>query len=102
MNVLTITGRLTKKPEIEKTITGKNVCNVPIAVRKSADEAMFIYARFWEDTAKFVEKYFDKGQMIAISGELVIDSYFDKNDQKKQLVYINANKVDFCGEKRKD
>ena len=105
MNSICITGRLTKKPELKTTSTGIEVCVFCVAVDRRYKDANgekvtdFIDCKAWKGTAVFVEKYFDKGKMIAITGDLRVENYTDKDGNKRKWVYVNVDAADFCGSK---
>ena len=73
-------GRLTSKPDVIKCDNSDNrYTRFTIAVErnyKSGDEKItdFINCTAWNNTAVFISKFFDKGNMIAVTGELNIDN----------------------------
>ena len=99
-------GRLTADPELRTTTSGKRVTSITIAVErkyvKSGEErqADFLNIVVWEKTAEFVERYFRKGQMIAIQGSIQQRNYEDKNGNKRTAIDIVADEVHFCGDKK--
>lgn len=102
MNNVCIMGRLTRDAELRATQTGKSVASFTIAVDSGYGEkktANFIPCVAWEKTAEFISKYFGKGDMIAITGELRSRSY-EKDGQKRTVVEILVSNVDFCGGKK--
>lgn len=54
----------------------------------------------WRGTAEFVSKWFSKGQMILVMGELQTRSYEDKNGNRRKAYEISADDVEFCGSKK--
>ena len=101
MNSVNIMGRLTRDAELRATQTGKSVASFTIAVDSGYGEkktANFIPCVAWEKTAEFVNKYFGKGDMIAITGELRSRSY-EKEGQKRTVLEVLVSNVDFCGKK---
>ncbi len=108
LNFVVIMGRLTADPELRTTQSGISVCNIKVACerknKKSGEEAKtdFIRVRTWRQTADFVSRYFRKGQMIAVTGELHCDPYTDKNGNKRTDDYIEATNVSFCGDRASD
>ncbi len=57
----------------------------------------FIHCVAWGGTAEFICKYFGKGRMMIVSGELRCRSYL-KNDEKRTITELLVTKVDFSGE----
>jgi len=86
-------GRLTKDVEVKKFSTdgereGLLVGRYTLAVnrpykRKGEQEADFINIVTFGKAAEFAEKYFKKGQQVAIAGRLQIKQ-FDGEDGKRQ------------------
>lgn len=97
-------GRLTADPELKKTPSDVSVTSFTVAVDRkyNKDEekiADFINVVAWRGSADFVCKYFKKGQMIAVQGEIQTRNYDDKNGIKRWVTEIIADNVSFCGSK---
>lgn len=105
INNVTLMGRLTAAPELKTTNSGLEVCSFCIAVDRSYQnkdgekQTDFINITAWRQTAAFICKYFNKGQMIALTGSIQTRSYEDKNGSKRTAVEVLANNVSFCGSK---
>lgn len=104
MNSVNIMGRLTKDPDVRYSAEGKGFGRFSIAVKKAyvrdgENPTDFFDCICFGKTADFMQKYFQKGRMIAISGRLQQDSYMDRNGQKRQSVQIVAENVDFADSK---
>ncbi len=104
LNNVILMGRLCSDVEIRTTSTNKSVANFRIAVdrgySKGEDKkADFITIVAWENTANFIEKYFHKGDMIALRGEIQTRSYEDNNGNKRTAFEVVAREVSFCGGK---
>ena len=101
-------GRITHDLELKTTPTGKSVCTFSIAVDrrfKTADgekQTDFFNVVAWRQTAEFVTRYFAKGRMILIEGEMQTRQYTDKNGNPATWYEINADHVSFTGEKKAD
>ena len=97
-------GRLTAKPDVIKCDNSDNrYTRFTIAVErnyKSGDEKItdFINCTAWNSTAIFISKFFDKGNMIAVSGELNIDNYTDKDGKNRTSASVHVSDVSFTGE----
>lgn len=106
-NNCTMMGRIVNDPEIRVTTGGVAFCSFRIAVDrqyKAKDEERktdFFNVVAWRKLAEFVVKYFSKGRMILISGELQTRQYTDKNGNPATWYEIIADKVKFTGEKAK-
>ncbi len=105
LNCVTLMGRLIADPELRTTTTGRSVCTFCIAVDRSfvkpgeQRQADFINIVAWEGTANFVSRYFTKGSMIAVQGQIQTRSYEDKNGNKRTAFEVIAREVSFCGSK---
>jgi single-strand DNA-binding protein len=53
----------------------------------------------WGKLASVVEKYMQKGQMIALEGQLTNRSYTDKSGNKRYITEINANQIQMLAKK---
>lgn len=108
MNSVQLLGRLTSDPELRQTQGGIASCRFTIAVDRGFKnkqtgerEADFISCIAWRQTAEFICKYWNKGKMIAVDGELRTGSYQDKNhkDVTHYTTDVNVNQAYFCGDK---
>lgn len=111
MNKVILVGRLTADPELKQTQSGVASCKFNIAVnRKFADkdtgerQADFISCQAWRQTAEFICRYFNKGKMIAIEGNLRTGKYQDKNhsDVTHYTTDVFVDSVEFVGGKNEN
>nr|DAG65923.1 MAG TPA: Single strand binding protein [Caudoviricetes sp.] len=102
MNIIILKGRLTRNPEIKQTANGVAVCTFPIAVDRKfkKDETDFINCTAWRQTAKFIQKYFTKGQEICISGNLQVRKWEDKDGNTRYATDVVVDNAEFCGSKK--
>ena len=107
MNKVTILGRLTRDPEVRYS-TGENAtatARFSVAVNrkfKNAEgnyDADFINCVTFGKTAEFVEKYFHKGDMIALAGRIQTGSYTNKDGVKVYTTDVVVEEVEFAGGK---
>lgn len=105
MNLVVLTGRAVKSPEIRYTTGEKQICvaNVTLAVdkwdgkQKSAD---FIKVTAFGKTAETMEKYVGKGQMIGIIGKISTGNY-EKDGQKHYVTNIIVDRMEFLSKSEK-
>ena len=96
-------GRLTKDVELGTGATA--VARFSIAVNrrfKNAEgnyEADFISCVAFGKTAEFIQKYFHKGDMIAVTGRIQTGSYTNKDGVKVYTTDVVVEETDFCGGK---
>lgn len=80
MNKVILMGRLTRDPEVRYSQAGQAVCRYSLAVnrvykREGEPDADFISIVAFGNRGEFAGKYFRKGQMVAVCGELRTGSY---------------------------
>ena len=86
MNSVNLLGRLTRDPEV-KYSTGEKaiaIAKYSIAVNRAfkKDEADFINVVAFGKDGEFAEKFFKKGDQIALTGRLQTGTYTNKEGQK--------------------
>jgi single-strand DNA-binding protein len=97
-------GRIVNDPELKTTPQGVNVCSFRIAVDRrfqTKDEEKksdFFNVVAWRQQAEFVTRYFSKGRMILVEGELNTRNYNDKNGNPSTWYEIVADRLNFTGE----
>lgn len=106
LNVVALMGRLTYEPELRTTPSGSSVINFQIACDRNYQtqgqerQADFIDCQAWRKTAEFIDRYFHKGDMIAIDGRIETNNYTDKNGNKRKAVTVIVVNASFCGSKQ--
>lgn len=102
MNIIAISGRLTRDPELRTTPNGKPVVEFTVAVDRPGvkDQTDFIDCVAWEKKAEFVARYFKQGKRIEASGVLTTRTY-EKNGVKRKRTEVRCDQV-FFGESKKD
>ena len=104
-NRVILMGRITHDLELKTTPSGVSVCSFSIAVDRryqakgEEKKSDFFNIVTWRQQAEFVTRYFAKGRMILVEGELQTRTYVDKNGQNVRVVEIVADQVCFTGEK---
>lgn len=90
MNKVILMGRLTRDPEVRYSQADQAMamCKYSLAVNRSykregEPDADFINVICFGKRGEFAGKYFKKGMMVAVVGELRISSYTDKDGNKK-------------------
>jgi single-strand DNA-binding protein len=106
VNVVVITGNLTKDPELRSTGGGTSVCEMRVAVnsrRKNGQTGQ------WEDKPNYFDvvvfgaqgencaNYLSRGRPLAVEGRLDWREWEAKDGGKRQAVQIVANSVQFLG-----
>lgn len=107
INSVVLMGRLTYEPELRVTPSGVSVIRFQIACDRNYQakgeerKADFIDVTAWRQTAEFISRYFHKGSMIALQGEIQTQNFVDKDGNKRKSVIVVANNVSFCGSNEK-
>jgi single-strand DNA-binding protein len=101
-------GRLTKDIELKTTQSGISVTSFDVAVnRKRADkdgnrQTDYFTCVAWRSSAEFLSKWFRKGDMIAVEGEMQTRKYTDKNGNNRTAYEILVDNAYFCGGKKNE
>lgn len=106
MNIVALTGRLTRDPDIRYTNGGSTVARLNVAVdrdfkKEGGQTADFPNVIAFGKTAEFVEKYFHKGNKIEISGRIQTGQYQKEDGTKVYTTDVLAERVGF-GESKKE
>ena len=105
MNKVILMGRLTHDPELKTTPNGVNVCSFRIAVDRryqtkgEEKKTDFFNIVAWKQAGEFVFRYFKKGNMILVEGELQTRQYTNKDGINVTVTEIIAEHLSFTGEK---
>lgn len=100
LNYIVFQGRLTRDPELKMTDSGISVTKFCVAVDRdyrNGDEKQtdFIDCVAFRGTADFIHKYFAKGRMIVVSGQLYSRKWQDKNGNNRVSWEVTAQNVYF-------
>ena len=106
LNKIILMGRLGRDPEVRYTQGGTPVASFSLAVdRDFADQATgkrptdWIDVVAWSARAKFVQRYFRKGQLAVVEGRLQIRDWTDREGNKRRSAEVVADQVYFAGAK---
>jgi single-strand DNA-binding protein len=105
VNVVVITGNLTRDPELRHTGGGTPVCELRVAVnsrRKEGqewvDKPNYFDVTVWGAQGENCSTYLSKGRPVAVEGRLDWREWEAKDGGgKRQAVSIVANSVQFLG-----
>ena len=109
MNLVLISGRLTKDPEVRYTTgTQMAVAVFTLAIDRGKDKngedmgADFPRVTVFGKQAENCERYLAKGCRVAVQGKIQTGSYEDKNGQKVFTTDVIAQRVEFIDFKEKN
>ena len=106
LNRVILMGRITQELELKTTASGISVTSFSIAVDRNyvkqgeQRQTDFINIVCWRQQAEFVCRYFGKGSMIAIEGQLQSRTYQAKDGTNRYVTEVVADNVSFTGERR--
>ena len=105
MNKVTLTGRITAKPELRHTGSNIPYTRFSIAVNRTFSnsngerETDFFNVIAWRRQAENVGQYLDKGSLIGVEGRLQSGNYTDKDGNKRTSIDVVADNVEFLESK---
>lgn len=92
INTCTVTGRLTRDPELRSTNSGTSVANTAVAVeryRKDQDnDVSFLDLTIWGNFAELVAKKARKGDTVTVAGRLQQERWENEAGEKRSKVVI--------------
>jgi single-strand DNA-binding protein len=101
-----LVGNLTRDPEVRYIPSGTAVCDLGIAIneRKKVgdhweEETLFVDVTCWGRTAEICGKFLSKGSQVLISGKLKMDSWVDKDGNKRNKIKVVCNEMKMMGNK---
>lgn len=108
LNYSVLLGRITNDLEIKQTQSGTACLTFTVAVDRGFKNANgeydtdFITCVAWKERAEFIGRYFGKGKMIAVEGQLRSRTYEDKNGTKHYVTELYVDNASFTGEKSQE
>ncbi|MGL4402228.1 MAG: single-stranded DNA-binding protein [Fusobacteriaceae bacterium] len=100
MNLVVLTGRLTRDPELKFGQSGKAYSRFSIAVDNpmKKGEADFINCVAFGKTAELIGEYMRKGSKIGVNGRLQMNRY-EVNGEKKTSYDVLVEQIEFLDSK---
>ncbi len=103
MNKVFLVGNLTRDPELlQAGASGASVCRFSIAVNRRVSgnqETDFYNVNAWRALGENCAKFIKKGSKVAISGDIQLRNYEDKDGNKRISVDVTADAVEFLDKK---
>jgi len=104
-NKVLLMGNLTKDPELRYTPQGTAVVNLRLAVNRRfknrnqelKEEVCFLTAVAWDKQAETCNQYLHKGSAVFIEGRLQSRSWEDNAGQKRSVIEVRVERVQFLG-----
>jgi single-strand DNA-binding protein len=99
-NTVTVSGNLTREPELRYTPTGRAVCNLGVAVNRRyqvngewQEQVSFIDVTAWADLAEHLASCLTKGARVVVTGRLEQRSWETDEGEKRSKTEIVADDV---------
>jgi single-strand DNA-binding protein len=95
-NKVILMGNLTRDVQLKSVAGGQAVAEIGIAVNRKfklkdgteKEEVTYVDCECWGPRAEVINKYFSKGKPIFIEGRLKLDSWEDKDGQKRSKMRV--------------
>ena len=102
LNTVTVSGNLTRDPELRVTSGGTSVANLGIAVNRSRkqedgsykDDVSFFDITVWGNYAELVARKCRKGDAVSVQGRLEQQRWETDSGDKRSKVVIIAEQLD--------
>lgn len=106
MNVVVLSGRLVRQPELRITPSGVSVTTATIAVNKyvrnnEGNSADFFDIVVWGTSAENLCKYGDKGSLIGVQGRLATRTYTTQEGSRRKVWEVEAKGWMFLGSRKR-
>lgn len=105
LNKVMLIGNLTRDPEVRYTPKGTAVADIGLAINRyfqndngeRQEETTFVDVTLWGKQAELAQQYLGKGRPVYIEGRLQLDSWQDKDGQKRNKLKIVCDNMQFLG-----
>ncbi len=105
LNKVILIGNLTADPELRYTPSGTARTRFSIAVNRQykdssgqlQEETTFVPIVTWGTQAENCANYLSKGRSVAVEGRLRIDSFENAEGERRKVVEVVAQSVQFLG-----
>jgi single-strand DNA-binding protein len=105
LNKVMLIGNLTRDPEVRYTPKGTAVADIGLAINRyfqndngeRQEETTFVDVTLWGKQAELAQQYLGKGRPVYIEGRLQLDSWQDKDGQKRNKLKIVCENMQFLG-----
>lgn len=105
LNKVILIGNLTADPELRYTPSGTARVRFSIAINRQykdasgqlQEETTFVPIVAWGTQAENCANYLSKGRSVAVEGRLRIDSFENADGERKRVVEVVAQNVQFLG-----
>ena len=102
-NKVLLLGNITRDVQLKQTSGNQSVVEIGVAVNRKyktkdgqeREEVTFVDCECWGPRAEVIAKYFTKGKPIFIEGRLKLDTWEDKDGQKRSKMRVMIEDFQF-------
>ena len=110
INKVIISGNLVRDPDTRILENGTHLAKMSIANNQRyrdkngewQEKTCYVNIIAWRKTAELVSEFCRKGSPVLIEGELVFNSWEDRDGNKRNQVEVNARRIQFLERKGQD
>lgn len=101
INNVSLTGRLTKAPELRVSQSNVEICNFTLAINRNFTDkngerkADFINCIAFKKQAELIKQYVFKGHLFGVEGRLQSRSYDDKDGKRVFVTEVVVGNIHF-------
>lgn len=104
-NKVLLMGNLTRDVQLKSTSGGQSVAEIGLALNRKyktkdgqdREEVTYVDCECWGPRAEVISKYFSKGKPIFIEGRLKLDTWEDKDGQKRSKLRVVGENMTMLG-----
>src|SRR5476649_1856635 len=108
INRVMLAGNLTRDPQVRFFANERAVANFGLAINhryktkegEQKEDTTFVDIEAWGRTAELVGQYLTKGRACYVEGRLKLDSWDDKDGQKRSKLKVVADTIQFLDSPR--
>ncbi|MCK5117719.1 MAG: single-stranded DNA-binding protein [Candidatus Aegiribacteria sp.] len=110
INKVIISGNLVRDPDTRILENGTHLAKMSIANNQRyrdkngewQEKTCYVNIIAWRKTAELVSEFCRKGSPVLIEGELVFNSWEDRDGNKRSQVEVNARRIQFLERRGQD
>ncbi len=103
LNKVMLMGNLTRDVELKTTTGNQTVASFSLAINRKfrlkdgedREEVTFVDCEAWGKTGEVIAKYVSKGKPLYVEGRLKLDSWEDKDGQKRSKMRVVVEEFQF-------
>lgn len=102
MNILTFTGNIGNDAETRYTADGKAITSWSVALKSGfgkSEKTNWVRCSMFGERGSKIATYLTKGTQVAVSGEVSLNEYTNKQGENKASLECNVSNVTLLGRK---